>query len=344
MYRVFAIALAATVVGACGGQTRRVLKAARSAPNHRLVRSKTSSNRRWVAHTRLRPQAIVTDESQSLVALVDLRSGQARTFFGVPGDPRYVAAERGAALISSPSTGTVTELAGDPLGFLKVFHGFGSPQVIELSPSGEDAYVTDDARGTLTVLRLSSARVVRKLYVGAGAHHMAFSPDQRQLWIALGESAHTIVILDTSQPESPRIVGRFDPGFAAHDLAFAADGTRVWVSAAGGDYVTVLRARDHRALYRVWVGPPPQHIVIAGTRVYLTSGYGSTIEAVSAATGRLIARARAPYGSFELAMADGFVTTASLLNGELAVFTPQLRLLRVVKIGPGSRDVEVFEQ
>jgi DNA-binding beta-propeller fold protein YncE len=288
-----------------------------------------------------RPHALVTDESQDLLAIVDLRSRTARLFIGVPGGPQYVAAEPGVALVTSTAAGAVTLLHGDPLRVVKVFHGFGAPHVIEISPDGQRAYVTDDARGTLTVIRLSDSRVTNRLLVGAHAHHMASSPDQRRLWIALGESARTVVMLDTSNVDNPRVIGRFDPGFPAHDLAFGPDGRRVWITSASGPDVMVFRASDHRPLFRVRVGPPPQHIAFAGASVYLTSGYGRAIEQVSASTGHVIRRARSPYGSFELDAADGFVTTASLLDGKLAIYTPQLKLLHVIKLGPATRDVEI---
>ena len=62
-----------------------------------------------------------------------------------------------------------------------------------------------------TAIRISDDRVTRTLTVGAQAHHMASSPDQRRLWIALGEQARTIVIVDTAHVEDPRLIGRFDP-------------------------------------------------------------------------------------------------------------------------------------
>ncbi|HWD74837.1 MAG TPA: hypothetical protein VG371_06830 [Solirubrobacteraceae bacterium] len=291
--------------------------------------------------SRPRPQELVTDEAQDLLAVVDLRSRTARLFIGLPAGPQYVAAEPGAALVTSPPAGAVTLLKGDPLRVVKVLHGFGAPHVIEITPDRVHAYVTDDARGTLTAIRISDDRVTRTLTVGAQAHHMASSPDQRRLWIALGEQARTIVIVDTAHVEDPRLIGRFDPGFPAHDLAFSPDGRRVWVTSAAGPDVIVLRASDHRALFRVPVGPPPQHIAFAGGDAYLTSGYGSTLERVSAGTGRIIRRTRSPYGSFEVDAAGGFVTTASLLNGRLAIYNRRLKLLRVIKLGPATRDVAI---
>lgn len=349
------IAILAALLAGCGGggHTARMIHArpftdpACSQPRSDCGTARParlSPDRQRQRASRPRPQALVTDENQGLLAVVDLRSRTARRFIGVPGDPQYVAAEPGVALVTSPSAGTVTLLGGDPLHVVKVLHGFEAPHVIEISPDGQHAYVTDDARGALTVISLTDNRVAKTLNVGAQAHHMASSPDQRRLWITLGEKARTIVMLDTSNVDNPRLIGRFDPGFPAHDLAFSPDGRRVWISSASGPDVTAFRASDHRPLFGVRVGPPPQHIAFAGAYVYLTSGYGSTIEQVSASSGRIIRRARSPYGSFELDAADGYVTTASLLDGKVAICTPQLKLLHVIKLGTATRDVEISNQ
>ncbi len=78
-----------------------------------------------------------------------------------------------------------------------------------------------------------------------------------------------------------------------------------------------------------------------GRFAYLTSGYGGTIEKVDASTGRVITRASAPYGSFELDARQGYVVTSSLLRGTLAIYTPNLKLLRVVKVAPTAREVAI---
>src|SRR6202011_4908862 len=188
--------------------------------------------------------------------------------------------------------------------------------------------------GELAVIRLSSATLVRKLAVGAQAHHFSFRPDAKQAWGALGQSARTIVILDTSSPADPRIVGRFDPGFRAHDLLFTPDGQRVWITSASSSDVGVFSATSHRLLFTVPGGAPPQHVAFDGTVAFITSGYGSRIEMVNAATGRVLKRASGPYGSFELSAAGGVVATASLLRGTLAVYSDRLRPLRVAQLAP----------
>jgi hypothetical protein len=73
----------------------------------------------------------------------------------------------------------------------------------------------------------------------------------------------------------------------------------------------------------------------------VTSGYGSAIEKVSAATGEVVSRAHAPYGSFELAAADGYVVASSLLRGTIAVYSPRLKLLNVLALAPATREVAI---
>lgn len=298
------------------------------------------------ARTRPRPpvQALVTAETENRLLVVDLPSGLVARQVPLPPDPEDIATsspDGGLAIVVSSSAGKVTVLDPSKLRVLKTFGGFQQPHIVEVSPDGQHAYVTDDSRGTVTVIRLSDMTIRGTVHVGLGAHHLAFAPDQRQAWVALGESATRIAILDTGNIEHPRVTGYFEPGFPAHDLAFSPSGRQVWVSSSAGPDVTVLDARDHRVLYRVPAGPPPQHIVFAGPSVYITTGYGSQIERVSAATGRVLARTSAPYGSFELAAADGYVVTSSLLRGTLAIYTPNLRLLRTVVLAPATREVAI---
>jgi hypothetical protein len=55
--------------------------------------------------------------------------------------------------------------------------------------------VTDDARGALTAIDLTRLRVTSTIHVGAGAHHLCFDITDRTAWVALGESARTLVVL-----------------------------------------------------------------------------------------------------------------------------------------------------
>jgi DNA-binding beta-propeller fold protein YncE len=301
------------------------------------------------------PQALVTDESQNRLLVVDLPSGRIARSVPVPPDPEDIAAtgNGGVIIVVSSRAGKVTVLDRDTLKVLRTFSGFDEPHIAGISPDDRYAYVTDDVRGTVSVIRLHDLRLTDTVAVGAGAHHLSFSPTERTVWIALGENAQQIAELSTvtrhpappatplTDPSRPHVTGRFAPGFPAHDLAFDPNGRTIWVTSAAGPDVTAFDARSHRVLFQVRVGTPPQHLAFSGRYAYLTSGYGSTIERVDAVTGQVVTRASAPYGSFELAAADGYVVSSSLLRGTLAIYTPNLKLLRIVKLAPATREVAI---
>ncbi len=289
------------------------------------------------------PQALVTAETENRLLVVDLRTGHVIRRVVLPADPENVAADAhgGDVVAVSSAAGKVTLLDRDSLRPIKALGGFDSPHIPAISPDEAHAYVTDDAGGTLTTIDLIDARVTSTIEVGAGAHHLSFDPMHQLAWVALGESARTIVTLSISDPAHPRVTGRFDPGFAVHDVSFSPDGRQVWLTAASGPSVLVFSATNRQRLFGVPVGPGPQHVVFAGPYAYVSTGYGGAIEKVDVATGRVLARTASPYGSFELDAADGYVVTSSLLRGTLAIYDPQLKLQRVVHLAPAARDVAI---
>jgi DNA-binding beta-propeller fold protein YncE len=222
---------------------------------------------------------------------------------------------------------------------LKILHGFGQPHLVAFAPDGKWAYVTDDERGQLDVISLTTRRIVARLSVGLLAHHLSVSPDGRRVWIALSEASRTIVTVDISKPARPRVSGRFDPGFAVHELEFSPNGRQVWATAATLAQVGVFNADTHRLLRRIPAAAGPLHVAFAAGDAYITSGYGSSIEMVNLKSGKVLRTTTIPYGSFELDAGHGLVVTASLLRGTLAVLNSQLRVLRVITVAPVTRDV-----
>jgi len=170
---------------------------------------------------------------------------------------------------------------------------------------------------------------------------MALSPSGHRLWIALGEHATQIVIVDLTHPLRPRLLRRFAPAFVAHDLAFSHDGRQVWVTSGVGDSVHVLDARTGKEAFAVSIGAAPQHVAFTdrGGFAFVTSGYSSRLVKVDASTGRIVASARTPYGSFNLTTFGSLVVTTSLLNGRLTEFDLGLKRLRTVRPASAARAV-----
>jgi YVTN family beta-propeller protein len=287
--------------------------------------------------------ALVTAETENEVLAVSLPGGKVVRRARLPDPEEIVSTPGGQAVVVSPE-GTVTLLDGRSLKVLAVLRGFRSPQIAAITPDGQWVYVTDAATGDLSVIELQTRRVVDRVHVGAGAHHLAISPNFRRAWVALGETARTIVVLDTSNPGRPWVVGRIHPRVPAHDLAFAPSGHTVWVSSASAPFVSVLDSATGRLVATIPAGPGPQHVAFgayAHAPAFITSGYGSRLEAVDVATRRILRRVSVPYGSFNVATSGSLVVTSSLLDGTLTEFTAGLRRMLKVEVAPRTRDVAI---
>src|SRR5919197_4364718 len=289
------------------------------------------------------PVALVTAETQNQLLAIELPSGHVLKRLRMPADPENVAVAGGKrAVVVSPRAGAVTVVATPSLRIVRVLRGFVSPHIVTATADLHGAYVTDDGSGRLAVIRLSGRpRVVRRIFVGAGAHHLSVSPSGNELWIALGERARTIAVLDVSDPWRPQVERRFDPGFAAHDVGFSSD-WRVWVTAADRRFVTVFDSRTLRPVARLAAGAPPQHVAFGPIRgAFVTSGYGGSLEIVDRFSGRVLRRVRVPYGSFNVATFGSFVVTSSLLRGTLTELTDRGAVLMSRHYAPAARGVAV---
>ncbi|HLX31511.1 MAG TPA: hypothetical protein VKR79_01960 [Gaiellaceae bacterium] len=291
-----------------------------------------------------RPVGIVVAETANQVIAVSLGPHGGTVLKRVSvADPLMVAAPlHGPAVVLSPATGTVTLLAWHSLRVVKVFHGFEEPEVARIAPGDRYVYVNDNRTGDLSVIDLARERIVDRLHVGAGAHHMAFTPDGKRLWIALSEVATTVVRLDTSDLARPRIAGRLHPRFPGHSVGAAPDGRTFWLSSAQSPYVMVYDAATAKLVKVIPAGKAPQEVAFSGARALLTSGYGSSLEAVLWRTYRRIGTVSMPYGSFNLATFGGDVVTSSLLTGQVTELTAgTLHRFWTVKVAPETRYVTI---
>ena len=264
-----------------------------------------------------RPRALVTAETENRLLAVDVGSGRVVRRWTLPADPENVEAYAGQAAVVSTKGGAVTILDTRALRVRRIVRGLGTPHIAAWSPDGEYVYITDDASGRLEVVR---NRVLRRIFVGRGAHHLAFSPDQSRLWVVLGERARSIAVVDTHNVTRPRLIGHVDPRGLAHDAAFTPDGRNVWVAYDDRSYVRVFDARTRRPVTTVPAGSPPAHVRIAGGRAYVTSGNDGVLRVYAWRTRRLVRTLTTSPGSFNLSTDQGLVATSSLTDGRLTVF------------------------
>jgi hypothetical protein len=86
----------------------------------------------------------------------------------------------------------------------------------------------------------------------------------------------------------------------------------------------------------------PQEVAFSGARALLTSGYGSSLQAVLWRTYRRLGTVRMPYGSFNLATYGGQVVTSSLFTGQVVELEAgTLKRFWTAKVAPETRYVAI---
>jgi DNA-binding beta-propeller fold protein YncE len=291
----------------------------------------------------IRPVALVCAEASNEVFAVSLGPDGGRVLKRIRlDDPLMVAAAlHGPAVVVDPH-GTVTLLGWHSLRSIKVLHGFVRPEVAAIAPGDRYAYISDAGSGRLVVIDLKRRSIVGRVFAGFKVHHLDFSPDGRRLWVALGETASTIVRLDTANLARPRVVGRIHPRVTAHGIEFSPDGRTVWVSSSAAPFVTVFNAATGRTVREIGAGKGPQEIAFSGKRAIVTSGYGSSLEAVSWRTYGRHGSVSMPYGSFNLATFGDEAVTSSVLTGYVTeIEAGTLKRLWTRRIAPVTRYVAI---
>jgi DNA-binding beta-propeller fold protein YncE len=289
------------------------------------------------------PVALVTAETMNELLAVSLPGGRILKRLRMPADPENVGTSDRTAVVVSTRGAAVTLVDVRRLRVVKVLRGFGSPHIPLIGADGRFAYVTDDARGQLVVIDLVRRRVTRRVYVGYGAHHMTEDASGNWLWIALGERARSIAVVDVSNPGDPRLVDRVDPRGGAHDLAFSPGDARVWVTYDDRPEIGLFSASTRKLVRLLHAGSAPQHILFGpaggGGHAYVTSGDDGTLRIFSARTGRLLRTVRTSYGSFNLATYGSFVATSSLYRGTLIEFDENGHRRVARHVAPAARDL-----
>lgn len=346
MRRLSAAVVAWILVGAsCSGAAATSTQPSTSPPPATSPTSEAQQPTPAATHRATSQVALVTAELRNELVVVSVPGGRVLRRIPVAADPKTVAAAPGGPVaVVSPGSGTVTVL-GRGLQQVAVFSHFRSPQLATFTADGEYLLVTDAAAGTLTSIELADMRIVGRVAVGAGAHHLASSPDRRRVWVALGETASTIVVVDITDPRHMQVVRRLHPRAAAHDLAFSPDGRTVWISSASEPYVSVYGAVSERLVDTVPADRAPQHVLLAAGRAYITSGYGSAIEMVDLADRRVVRRVELPYGSFNLASVGPWLVVTSVLNGDVTVLrAANLRRAAETTVASVARSVAVLSR
>jgi DNA-binding beta-propeller fold protein YncE len=285
------------------------------------------------------PVALVTADTQSRVAVVELPSGRIIRSIPTVTGPRSIESVSGTVgVVCHTSHGAVSLIDGPSLRVRHVLYGFDEPRYTAAGRDRWHAFITDSARQEVVTVDVFSGRVVGRVRVGGPARHVSVTPDGGILWVSLGSKAERVAIVDVSHPDEPRLLHRLRPPFLAHDVGVVPGGRHVWLSSGDRGALAVYDRRTGDVSKRLAADAPPQHVTFLGGKAFVTSGDDGTLRVHSLRNGLLLHTTRIPFGSYNVQEAFGWVVTPSLQRGTFCVLTRAGRLVRRVQVAPSSHD------
>lgn len=294
-------------------------------------------------------RAIVSNEIDGTVAVIDLRSNEKIATIPVGKRPRGMRASRDGtqlyvALSGSPratpgvdeSTLPPPDRHADGIGVVDL----RALTLVRTIPSGQDPnafdlvgddvlVVSNQETAEASIVDIPGRRVRARIRVGGEPEGVTTAPDGT-VWVT-SESEHEVSVID---PVRDAVIATVPTGLRPRALAFTPDGALALVTGEMDSTVTLIDARTRRWLSRIEVppagsspvGPRPMGIALSrdGRHAYVATGRGGSL-AVLDVHARKVVRVISDVGARPWGVAvapDGRVLTANGASNDVAIIDP----------------------
>jgi YVTN family beta-propeller protein len=130
----------------------------------------------------------------------------------------------------------------------------------DVSPDGKELWVANAGDGTVSIIDLTTKRVVQTLPANvSGANRLKFTPDGKRVFISTLRGSK-VVILDAATRQD---VNRIEIGHGAAGIQMQPDGSRVYVSCTPDNYVTVIDLASLKIIGHINAGAGPDGLAWA---------------------------------------------------------------------------------
>jgi hypothetical protein len=282
--------------------------------------------------------ALVTADTESRLAVVDLDRGVVRSHIATRPGPRSIERVGESAVVAHTVLGELTIVDTRGLQIRHVLKGLGEPRYTAGTADGRHAFVSDSGHVDLVTVDLLRGAIVGRLKLTQWPRHLSLSRDGRTLWVGLGTAADELAVVDVSDPRRPVLRGHVRPPFLLHDVVVAPDGRHAWVTGGESAQVGVYDLQTARLLRVLPSDAAPQHVSFTAGRAFVTSGDSGTLRLYDAATLRHLATTELPVGSYNVQFAGRRVLSPSLNAGTLCVADSRGALTLRLHVAASSHD------
>jgi hypothetical protein len=282
--------------------------------------------------------ALVTADTESRLAVVDLDRGVVRSHIATRPGPRSIERVGESAVVAHTVLGELTIVDTRGLQIRHVLKGLGEPRYTAGTADGRHAFVSDSGHIDLVTVDLLRGAIVGRLKLTQWPRHLSLSRDGRTLWVGLGTAADELAVVDVSDPRRPLLRGHVRPPFLLHDVVVAPDGRHAWVTGGESAQVGVYDLQTARLLRVLPSDAAPQHVSFTAGRAFVTSGDAGTLRLYDAASLRHLATTELPVGSYNVQFAGRRVLSPSLNAGTLCVADSRGALTLRLHVAASSHD------
>jgi DNA-binding beta-propeller fold protein YncE len=256
----------------------------------------------------------------------------------VSGNPFDVAiARNGIACVTRGRAAAVDCLELSPLRIAGSVRTGAAPTRVVVSPSGDEAYVTNQFTEDVAIIDLLRRRLSGAVSVPGHPLGAALSPDARTLYVATNVDRLCAISLSAR-----RVVASVPVPLVCSGLGVHPSGRWVYVPTWKAGCILEVDARTLHAARRFEVGGAPQDLALSADGVMLYSAnQRGWLDAIQLSTGRL---ARVHLGSAAFAVAlspdEAVVYVGLRVAGRVVVIDrPALHLLESLEIGGRPRRI-----
>lgn len=307
------------------------------------------------------PRAIVTNEDDGTVSIIDLRTYDAIATIPVGKRPRGLRASHDGstlyvALSGSPKAGPGADESTLPPAD-RTADGIGvidlrTLQLVRTIPSGQDPesfdlvgddllVVSNEETAEVSIVDVRAREIRGRIPVGGEPEGVTTAPTG-EVWVA-SEADHHVTLAD---PERSAVIAKISTGQRPRWVSFTPDGAYGLITGDRDAWVTVIDARERNEVHRIALPhdgspatvPRPMGIVVApdGKVAYVANGRGGSIAVIdipSWQVSRVISNVGGrPWG---IALSpDGHLLTANGPSDDVSIVDPRSgHVIRKVRTG-----------
>jgi YVTN family beta-propeller protein len=162
--------------------------------------------------------------------------------------------------VSSASVSIIERIGSGTWAETVVSVGRGS-EGLDVSPDGKEIWVANANDGTVSIVDVTSKKVVATLAVNVqGANRLKFTPDGRLAFVSSLNKPDVLVLDRVTRKE----VKRIPVGDGAAGILMQPDGARAYVACSPDGYVAVIDLRSLEVVGRIAAGQGPDGLAWVG--------------------------------------------------------------------------------